>query len=75
MVSSSLQLALQTQQYDYLILVMLTIVVYDYVLIFSKEVEHIWMKPWSSVSTLFVMVRYLGFCSLVVSAINKEVVE
>ncbi|KAF8125279.1 hypothetical protein EV363DRAFT_1532961 [Boletus edulis] len=33
---------------------------YMYVLTFLREVELIWMKPWSKMSTLFVMVRYIG---------------
>ncbi|KAF8552127.1 hypothetical protein OG21DRAFT_176184 [Imleria badia] len=35
-------------------------VIYDYVLTFSREVDYIWHRPWTLVSTMFVLVRYLG---------------
>jgi len=43
-------------------LVIVTAIAYDYILTFSREMEYIWNKPWSLVSTLFVIVRYLGLC-------------
>ncbi|KAF8135142.1 hypothetical protein EV363DRAFT_1396592 [Boletus edulis] len=53
--SSALQSALTTLlQYDYLTISILTAVGYDYILTFSNEVEYIWSKPWTWVSTLFI---------------------
>ncbi|KAF8552060.1 hypothetical protein OG21DRAFT_203068 [Imleria badia] len=48
------------QQDNYQTLVILTAVAYDYVLTFSNEIEYIWSKPWTWVSTLFILVRYVG---------------
>ncbi|KAF8547042.1 hypothetical protein OG21DRAFT_1517669 [Imleria badia] len=51
--SSALQSALTNlQQNNYLSLAMLIAAAYDYVLTFSDEIEYIWTKPWSWVSTL-----------------------
>jgi len=45
---------------DYVSLIILTAILYDYVLMFSREVDYIWHKPWSWVSTMYVLVRYCG---------------
>ncbi|KAF8124714.1 hypothetical protein EV363DRAFT_1435185 [Boletus edulis] len=64
--SAALQSALTTiQQNDYLTLAAIIAAAYDYVLTFSKEIEYIWSKPWTWVSTLFILVRYVGLCNLV----------
>jgi len=34
---------------------------YDYCLTFSEEVTYIWQRPWTRVSTLFLLVRYMGW--------------
>ncbi|KAG6377332.1 hypothetical protein JVT61DRAFT_15122 [Boletus reticuloceps] len=58
---SSLVTVLETfQLVDYIIVAAAAIVCYDYILTFPREVELIWMKPWSRTSTLFVVLRYLG---------------
>ncbi|KAF8554013.1 hypothetical protein OG21DRAFT_1497329 [Imleria badia] len=63
--SSSPQSALTgLQQNDYVTLAILTAVGYDYVLTFSNEIEYIWTKPWTWVSTLFILVRYVGLYTL-----------
>ncbi|KAF8545985.1 hypothetical protein OG21DRAFT_1518414, partial [Imleria badia] len=55
--SSALQSALTNlQQNNYLSLAMLVAAAYDYVLTFSDEIEYIWTKPWTWVSTLFILV-------------------
>ncbi|KAG1740314.1 hypothetical protein EDB19DRAFT_779128 [Suillus lakei] len=36
------------------------VVWYDYSLLFTREVNHIWRTPWSVMSSLYVIVRYLG---------------
>jgi len=65
--SSALQSVLTSlQQNDYTTLAILTAVGYDYVLTFSNEIEYIWSKPWTWVSTLFILVRYFGLCCIVI---------
>ncbi|KAF8435744.1 hypothetical protein L210DRAFT_2505713 [Boletus edulis BED1] len=39
------------------------------VLTFSKEIDYIWCRPWTLVSTLFVVVRYIGFCWMIAGAL------
>ncbi|KAF8548550.1 hypothetical protein OG21DRAFT_748850 [Imleria badia] len=51
-------------QNNYVTVVALTAVGYDYVLTFSDEITYIWSKPWTWVSTLFVLVRYFGLLNL-----------
>ncbi|OJA16923.1 hypothetical protein AZE42_10240 [Rhizopogon vesiculosus] len=36
------------------------IVWYDYSLLFTREVNHVWRAPWSFMSSLYVVARYLG---------------
>ncbi|KAH7888232.1 hypothetical protein F5I97DRAFT_1926653 [Phlebopus sp. FC_14] len=36
------------------------LVCYDTVLMFPREVKYVWRKPWSTMSTLYVIARYLG---------------
>ncbi|KAF8444574.1 hypothetical protein L210DRAFT_3642836 [Boletus edulis BED1] len=47
---------------NYTSLILVTGVVYDYILTFPGEIEYIWCKPWTWVSTMFVVVRYIGLC-------------
>ncbi|KAF8125332.1 hypothetical protein EV363DRAFT_638843 [Boletus edulis] len=54
---------------NYLTFVVITAVVYDYVLTFSREIEYIWCKPWTRVSAMFVVIRYIGLCWVVTSAL------
>jgi len=42
-----------------------TAVTYDYVLTFSREVHYIWHRPWTWVSTMFLLVRYVGLCGVI----------
>ncbi|KAN0081362.1 hypothetical protein V8E55_008986 [Tylopilus felleus] len=68
--SSDLQSALELLQLnDYASVVMITAVVYDYFLTLSREIEYIWCRPWTWVSALFVMVRYLGLCWAILTAL------
>ncbi|KAI9567455.1 hypothetical protein HD554DRAFT_2107325 [Boletus coccyginus] len=46
-------------------LALVTVVLYDYVLTFSSEVHYVWHKPWTWVSTLFVLVCYVGLSSVI----------
>ncbi|KAF8558536.1 hypothetical protein OG21DRAFT_1068460 [Imleria badia] len=62
--SSDIQSALeQLQLNDYISLVIVTAVSYDYCHTFSQEVNYIWQRPWTWVSTLFLLVRYGGCLS------------
>ncbi|KAF8452879.1 hypothetical protein L210DRAFT_2061513 [Boletus edulis BED1] len=59
--SSDLQSTLQLLVLnDYASLIVVTVVVYDYILTFSREIEYVWCKPWTWVSTMFLVVRYIG---------------
>ncbi|KAF8428956.1 hypothetical protein L210DRAFT_3116569 [Boletus edulis BED1] len=59
--SSDVQSAIQLVVLgNYLTLAAITAVVYDYVLTFSREVEYVWCRPWTWVSTMFIVVRYIG---------------
>jgi len=46
----------------------LAAVLYDYVLTFSEEIEYIWMKPWTLVTALFIVVRYAGICCIIATS-------
>ncbi|KAI9566849.1 hypothetical protein HD554DRAFT_2315251 [Boletus coccyginus] len=68
--SSALQSELTAlQQNNYVTLAILIAVGYDYVLTISDEIEYLWTKSWTWVSTLFVLVRYCGLYHLAVSAL------
>ncbi|KIJ66442.1 hypothetical protein HYDPIDRAFT_26793 [Hydnomerulius pinastri MD-312] len=59
--ASDLQTSLWALRFgDCFSLVMATAVVYDYTLTFAQEVEYVWKRPWTSLSTLFVVLRYFG---------------
>ncbi|KAF8135155.1 hypothetical protein EV363DRAFT_1396599 [Boletus edulis] len=63
--SSTLESMTIIQQNNYITLVILTVIGYDYVLTLSNEIEYIWSKPWTLVSTLFLFVRYASLCNVV----------
>ncbi|KAF8122281.1 hypothetical protein EV363DRAFT_1182873 [Boletus edulis] len=68
--SSDVQSALQSFVLaNYLSLATITAVVYDYILTFSREVEYVWCQPWTWVSTMFIVVRYIGLCWIVTAAL------
>ncbi|KAF8836255.1 hypothetical protein BDN67DRAFT_974367 [Paxillus ammoniavirescens] len=45
-----------------------TAVGYDFILTFANEIEYVWQRPWTWVSTLFVVVRYVGCVTALVGA-------
>ncbi|KAF8126694.1 hypothetical protein EV363DRAFT_1267891 [Boletus edulis] len=55
---------------NYASLVVVIAAIYDYILTFSKEIEYVWCKRWTWVSTMFVVVRYIGFCWIILSALT-----
>ncbi|KAF8122320.1 hypothetical protein EV363DRAFT_1182945 [Boletus edulis] len=69
--SSDLQSLLESVVLNnYITLVIITAVVYDYVLTFSREIEYVWCKPWTRVSAMFVVIRYIGLCWVLASALT-----
>ncbi|KAG9309449.1 hypothetical protein JVU11DRAFT_10418 [Chiua virens] len=54
---------------DYATIAVLTAVGYDYVLTLPSEINHIWSKPWTRISTLFMLVRYCGLYDLAMCAL------
>ncbi|KAF8551159.1 hypothetical protein OG21DRAFT_1513128 [Imleria badia] len=66
--ASAIQSALTgLQQNNYGSLAMPIAIGYDCVLTFSNEIEYIWSKPWTWVSTLFIIVRYFGLFNAIVT--------
>ncbi|KAF9234647.1 hypothetical protein BU15DRAFT_65501 [Melanogaster broomeanus] len=52
---------------DFTCVVVVTAVVYDFILIFPSEIDYVWKRPWSWVSTMFIFVR-LSFRSRLLRA-------
>jgi len=70
-VSSELRSALEVlRTNDYISLMIVTAVTYDYVLTFSRELHYIWHRPWTWVSTMFLLVRYVGLCGVILISFN-----
>jgi len=61
--SAALQEAITVE--DYVFVAIITAVGYDYLLTFPQEIEYIWNRPWTRVSTLFILSRYCGLISLI----------
>jgi len=69
--SSDLQSTLQSIQLgNYASVMVFTAVGYDYFLTFSREINYVWCRPWSWVSTMFILVRYLGLCWAILNALD-----
>jgi hypothetical protein len=49
-----------SQLLAYIIAAISTVIVYDWVLTFRKEVELIWRQRWSFMTLLYISVRYVG---------------
>ncbi|KAG2368313.1 hypothetical protein BDR07DRAFT_1391717 [Suillus spraguei] len=47
----------------------ITLISYEYVLQFDKEVTFVWQRQWSAMSYLYLVVRYFG----IVIAINSSI--
>jgi len=63
---------LQIQYVDYASVVVITAVVYDYFLVFPKEINYVWCRHWTWVSTVFVLVRYLGLCWAILDVLDSS---
>ncbi|KAI9574382.1 hypothetical protein HD554DRAFT_2165880 [Boletus coccyginus] len=60
---SSLESTLKNIQISgYTAVIIITVVGYDYILTLSREIDNIWRRPWTRVSVLFLVVRYIGLC-------------
>jgi len=69
--SSGIQSIIQLQLLDNAMSVAgIAVVTYDYVLTFPKEVEYIWSKSWTWLSTLFLIVRYVGIYTALSSSLG-----
>ncbi|KAN0094319.1 hypothetical protein V8E55_002606 [Tylopilus felleus] len=69
---SSVVSLLETLQLQaYILVAAASVVCYDYTLTSSREVELIWMKPWSVLSTLFVVARYVGLALVIMSGFGS----
>ncbi|KAF8428952.1 hypothetical protein L210DRAFT_3116192 [Boletus edulis BED1] len=55
---------------NYLSLTSVAVVVYDYIITISREIEYIWLRPWSWVSTMFIVVRYIGLYWIMANALK-----
>ncbi|KAF8550482.1 hypothetical protein OG21DRAFT_1499748 [Imleria badia] len=61
--SSSLETTLKDLRIEcYTAVIIIVVVGYDYLLTLSREIDNIWCRPWTRVSALFVVVRYVGLC-------------
>lgn len=45
---------------DIVSVVLFTVMFYEYSLLFDKELKYVWNRPWSLMSCLYLVVRYLG---------------
>ncbi|KAG2143817.1 uncharacterized protein EDB93DRAFT_571093 [Suillus bovinus] len=45
---------------DYISVITITVVSYEYLLHLDKEIKYVWQRPWSPMSYLYLVVRYLG---------------
>ncbi|KIJ62486.1 hypothetical protein HYDPIDRAFT_30444 [Hydnomerulius pinastri MD-312] len=60
MSSSTLSELAGVQLDNYTSVMVATAIVYDYIITFPQEIDVIWNRPWSSMSAMFLVVRYLG---------------
>ncbi|KIJ14059.1 hypothetical protein PAXINDRAFT_100390 [Paxillus involutus ATCC 200175] len=60
---------------DYMSVAGAAAVCYDYVLTFSREVDLIWGKSWSTMSILFIAARYLGLVLAIVGGLCVAVTQ
>ncbi|KIJ59732.1 hypothetical protein HYDPIDRAFT_118238 [Hydnomerulius pinastri MD-312] len=73
--AASLQTALQGLQFtDYCSVATITTISYDYLLTFGREVELVWRRPWSLMSSLYVIIRYLGVVLAITDAIWGSII-
>ncbi|KAH7929231.1 hypothetical protein BV22DRAFT_1029671 [Leucogyrophana mollusca] len=59
-----IQALYQVQSFNYLTMATGAAVMYDQVLNFSQEVDHIWNRRWGLTTALYLVARYSGSLSL-----------
>ncbi|KAF9230575.1 hypothetical protein BU15DRAFT_83455 [Melanogaster broomeanus] len=60
----------QIQLNDYISVIWATVISHDYILTFSNEVEYVWNRPWTLVSAMYLVLRYLGLLVAMVQAFS-----
>ncbi|KAG1860638.1 hypothetical protein DFJ58DRAFT_269102 [Suillus subalutaceus] len=45
---------------DSISVALFTVMSYEYLLLLDKEIKYVWKRPWSVMSCLYLVVRYLG---------------
>ncbi|KAF9233817.1 hypothetical protein BU15DRAFT_79740 [Melanogaster broomeanus] len=60
MTSNPKSIPLPIQVNDYISVAWVTVISHDYILTFSDEVEYVWNRPWTLVSVMYLVLRYLG---------------
>lgn len=45
---------------DSISVALFTVMFYEYLILFDKELQYVWNRPWSLMSCLYLVVRYLG---------------
>ncbi|KIK38928.1 hypothetical protein CY34DRAFT_808862 [Suillus luteus UH-Slu-Lm8-n1] len=56
--------------HSYFVVSSYTVVVYEWVLTFSQEVELVWRQRWSLMTALYIGVRYIGISSMVANVLS-----
>jgi len=56
---------------DYVFISSISVLLYDYILTFGLEIEHIWSARWGYSKVLFVLVRYITLASVCVIIWNQ----
>jgi len=59
----------EIQLLDYISVAATAAVCYDYILTFSREMDLIWLKPWTTMTMLFIATRYLGLAIAICSGL------
>jgi hypothetical protein len=49
--------------------ILIALVVYDYMLTLSREIDYVWFSPWNFIKVTFLVQRYLPFVDLIILSI------
>ncbi|KAH7920003.1 hypothetical protein BV22DRAFT_833793 [Leucogyrophana mollusca] len=72
----SIESAVQSMYYNYYSsMVIITVLVYDYLLTIGQEVEYVWQRPMSLMSFLYYLVRYLSLFVGIVGALWGNIIR
>ncbi|KAF8452747.1 hypothetical protein L210DRAFT_3755748 [Boletus edulis BED1] len=68
--SNDLQsIAAAMQLNNYVSVTIPTVIVYDYIITLPREINYIWSRPWTWISTLFLVIRYVGILVVVIEGL------